>query len=183
MTGYSSTKDKCDTVLTVDMVDVVGAYLWVVCLFPAQGQFVSDAVSKRLWFRKPAANTKYLQNNFRNSPKHENKWESQIHINTKKRKEKKYTGSFHKLTNLWSGQEFLSYKKKCLLQSTKLTFCVTLNTLHFQTFSPTFISRTYTHRFHVLGSRWMHEYVSILGVYTRGDTKVTPFFFQKLLLQ
>ena len=69
MTGYRSTKDKCDTVLTVDMVDVVGAYLWVVCLFPAQGQFVSDAVSKRLWFRKPITNTKYLQNNFRNPPK------------------------------------------------------------------------------------------------------------------
>ena len=68
MTAYSSTKDICNSVLTVDMVDVVGAYLRVVCLFPAQGQFVSDAVSKRLWFRKPATNTKYLQNNFRKSP-------------------------------------------------------------------------------------------------------------------
>jgi hypothetical protein len=46
------------------MVDVIGAYLRVVCLLPAQGQFVSDAVSKRLWFRKPATNTKYLQSGF-----------------------------------------------------------------------------------------------------------------------
>jgi hypothetical protein len=73
MTGYSCTKNKCDTVLTVDMVDVVGAYLRVVCLFPAQGQFVSDAVCKSLWLRKPATNTKYLQINFRNFPKHEDK--------------------------------------------------------------------------------------------------------------
>jgi hypothetical protein len=70
------------------MVDVVGAYLRVVCLFPAQRQFVSDAVSKCLWFRKPATNKKYLQNNFRKSLKHEDKWESHIHINTHNTKEK-----------------------------------------------------------------------------------------------
>jgi len=113
MSGYSSTKDKCNTVLTVDMVDVVGAYLWVVCLFPAQGQFVSDAVSKRLWFRKPATNTKYAQNNFRNSPRHEDKWESQIHINMHKTKEKyrvlPQTYQFMILTGISELQ-----KKKCV---------------------------------------------------------------------
>jgi len=130
MTGYSSTKDKCDTVLTVDMVDVVGAYLRVVCLFPAQGQFVPDAVSKRLWFRKPATNTKYLQNDFRKPPKNEVKCESQIHIKTHNTKEKHrvlpQTYQFMIRTGISELQ-----KKICLMQSTKLQFCLMLNTLHF----------------------------------------------------
>lgn len=127
MTGYSSTKDKCDNVLTVDMVDVVGAYLRVVCLFPAQWQFVSDAVSKRLWFRKPATNTKYLQNNFRKSPKHEDKWESQIHIKTHNTKEK-IPGPYQFMFR--TGISELQ-KKNVFLQSTKLKFCLMLNTIHF----------------------------------------------------
>jgi hypothetical protein len=113
------------------MVDVVGAYLWVVCLFPAQGQFVSDAVSKRLWFRKPATNTKYLQNNFSNSPKHEDKWEYQIHINTHKTKEKYRVLPQTYQFMIRTGISGLQGEKNVFLQSTKLTFCVMLNTLHF----------------------------------------------------
>jgi hypothetical protein len=50
-------KETARSVLTIDMVDVVAAYLRVICLFPAQGKFVSDAVCKRLWFRKPVDHT------------------------------------------------------------------------------------------------------------------------------
>jgi hypothetical protein len=129
MTNYSSTRGNCDTVLTVDMVDIVGAYLRVVCLLPAQGQFVSDAVRKRLWFRKPATNKQYLQNDFSTTVSSTGT-SGNLRFTSIRTTQKKNTGSSHKLTNVWPGQEFLRYRKK-ILQSTKLTFCVMLNTFLF----------------------------------------------------
>jgi hypothetical protein len=164
MTGYSSTKDKCDTVLTVDMVDVVGAYLRVVCLFPAQGQFVSDAISKRLWFRKPATNTKYLQNNFRSLPSM--RTNGNLRITSISTTQKKNTGSFHKLSNLWSGQEFLSYRKKNVFTAVNkinILRCAQHTTL-LNLLTNIHLSYVHTHRLHALGSQRMHEYVSILGI-------------------